>query len=319
MVGIIVATHGELANGLLHASNMIFGEQENFAVCSLTPEKSPESFKEQILQAVSSFENKDEVLVLVDLWSGTPFNQVNALLDEHPNWGLVAGANLPMLFEAFEAREDVNTAHEVASRAIEAGRKAIKGKPESLNPKCHSKKVMAGAQLAEQDGEIEYVLARIDTRLLHGQVATSWAKTTKPNRIIVVSDAVSKDNLRKKLIEEATPPGIKAHVVPLQKMLEVDKDRRFGGTKAMLLFETPQEALKAIEGGLRIKSLNLGSMAHTKDKKMITRALSMDLKDVETFEKILSLGIEVEVRKVPADTPENINEILDRVKKSFLN
>lgn len=39
---------------------------------------------------------------------------------------------------------------------------------------------------------MEYVLARIDTRLLHGQVATSWTKTTNPNRIIVVSDNVTK-------------------------------------------------------------------------------------------------------------------------------
>lgn len=59
------------------------------------------------------------------------------------------------------------------------------------------------------DGKIKFVLARIDSRLLHGQVATAWTKATQPNRIIVVSDAVAKDDLRKKLIEQAAPPGVK--------------------------------------------------------------------------------------------------------------
>lgn len=56
-----------------------------------------------------------------------------------------------------------------------------------------------------------------DTRLLHGQVATTWTKTTNPNRIIVVSDSVARDDLRKKMIEQAAPPGVKANVVPGRK------------------------------------------------------------------------------------------------------
>ena len=71
------------------------------------------------------------------------------------------------------------------------------------------------------DGKIKYVLARIDTRLLHGQVATTWTKTTNPNRIIVVSDSVARDDLRKKMIEQAAPPGVKANVVPVDKMIKV--------------------------------------------------------------------------------------------------
>ncbi|MBA5745358.1 PTS sugar transporter subunit IIB, partial [Escherichia coli] len=72
---------------------------------------------------------------------------------------------------------------------------------------------------------------------------------THPTRIIVVSDAVAKDDLRKKLIEQAAPPGVKANVIPVQKMIEISKDPRFGNTKALLLFENPQDVLRAIEGG----------------------------------------------------------------------
>lgn len=71
---------------------------------------------------------------------------------------------------------------------------------------------------------LEYVLSRIDSRLLHGQVATAWTKTVQPTRIIVVSDAVAKDNLRKSLIQQAAPPGVKAHVVPINHMLSLAKE-----------------------------------------------------------------------------------------------
>ncbi|MDR4369570.1 PTS sugar transporter subunit IIB, partial [Bacillus cereus] len=62
------------------------------------------------------------------------------------------------------------------------------------------------------DGKIKLVLVRGDSRLLHGQVATAWTKTTQTNRIIVVSDAVSKGDLRKKVIEQAAPTGVNANV-----------------------------------------------------------------------------------------------------------
>ncbi len=56
-------------------------------------------------------------------------------------------------------------------------------------------------------------------------------------------------------------------------MIEVSKDPRFGETKAMLLFETPQDVLKAIEGGVDIKEVNLGSLAHSTGKVVVTKLL----------------------------------------------
>ena len=164
------------------------------------------------------------------------------------------------------------------------------------------------------DGKIKYVLARIDSRLLHGQVATAWTKTTGPNRIIVVSDGVAHDDLRKSMIREAAPPGVKANVVPVSKMIQVSKDTRFGNTKALLLFETPQDALAAIKGGVDIKELNIGSMAHSVGKVAVSKVLSLDEKDIETFEELKRLGVKFDVRKVPSDSQDNMDEILKKAK-----
>ena len=67
-------------------------------------------------------------------------------------------------------------------------------------------------------------LARIDTRLLHGQVATAWTPDSKADRIIVASDSVSADKLRKELIKQAAPGNVKANVVPIDKLIAVAKD-----------------------------------------------------------------------------------------------
>ena len=164
------------------------------------------------------------------------------------------------------------------------------------------------------DGHIKYVLARVDSRLLHGQVATSWTKSVRPDRIIVVSDAVSKDELRKGLIMKAAPPGVKAHVVPLKKIIQVEKDPRFGATKAMLLFENPQDALAVIKEGVSIKQLNIGSMAHSVGKVLVNKVISMDRKDVETFKELKKLGITFDVRKVPADAADNLDALIKKAE-----
>lgn len=317
MVGIILASHGEFANGIFQSGSMIFGEQTNVKPCTLMPSEGPEDVRKKMEDAIASFENQEEVLFLVDLWGGTPFNQASALLDGHEDkWAIVTGLNLPMLIETYASRMSMETAHEIASHVMKTAKEGVQ-----INPKEEKKDAMnvisqqaipEGTVLG--DGHIKYVLARIDTRLLHGQVATAWTKTVTPNRIIVVSDSVAHDDLRKSMIEQAAPPGVKANVVPINKMIQVAKDPRFGATKALLLFETPQDALRAIEGGVDIKELNLGSMAHSQGKVVCTKAVAMGKEDVEAFDKLLALGVNIDVRKVPTDSPENFDEILKKAK-----
>ena len=321
MVGIVLASHGDFATGILQSVSMIFGEQQNVKAVTLQPSEGPNDLKAKMEEAIATFENPEEVLFLVDLWSGTPFNQATGLVEGHEKWAIVTGLNLPMLVEAYGARLSMETAHEIAAYIVGAGREGIKVCPESLEPKKEEAapvQATAGGAIPEGtvigDGKIKYVLARIDTRLLHGQVATTWTKTTKPNRIIVVSDSVAHDDLRKKMIEQAAPPGVRANVVPIDKMIKVQKDTRFGNTEAMLLFETPQDALRAIKGGVEVKELNLGSMAHSVGKVVANKAIAMDAKDIETIEELKDMGIKFDVRKVPSESAENIDDLLKKAK-----
>lgn len=214
MVGIILATHGEFAEGILQSGTMIFGEQENVKAITLMPSEGPEDIKAKMEAAIASFDSQDEVLFLVDLWGGTPFNQANGLYEEHKDkWAIVAGLNLPMLIESFASRFSMNSAQEIAKAILTPGQEGVRVKPEELQPQPQEAAVaeQPKADLAPGtvvgDGKIKFVLARVDSRLLHGQVATAWTKSTNPTRIIVVSDAVAKDDLRKKINRTSSTTG----------------------------------------------------------------------------------------------------------------
>jgi mannose PTS system EIIAB component len=318
MVGIIIASHGDFANGILQSGEMIFGKQENVKAITLLPSEGPDNVKAKMKEAIASFDNQDEVLFLVDLWGGTPFNQANSLFEEHKDkWAIVSGLNLPMLVEAFAARLSMNSAQEIAASILGTAKEGIKVRPEKLAPVVKAQ-ASAGPSNVGAPGKFEYVLARIDSRLLHGQVATAWTKETRPTRIIVVSDAVAKDELRKSLIQQAAPPGVKAHVVPIKKMIELAKDdKHFGGQRALLLFENPQDVLRVVEGGVPLETINVGSMAHSPGKVQPNKVLAFDQNDIDTFKKLKELGLKFDVRKVPTDSKANMDEILNKAQEEL--
>ena len=318
MVGIIIASHGEFAAGIKQSGSMIFGEQEKVEAVVFMPSEGPEDLQRKLQEAIAKVDS-EEILFLVDLWGGSPFNQANKLFEEAPEKrAIVAGLNLPMLIEAYASRFTMTTAHEIAKAITPTAIDGVKVRPEELQPKAAVAESTQAAPKGEipegtvlGNGKIEFVLARIDTRLLHGQVATNWTKATHPNRIIVVSDSVSKDELRKKLIEQAAPPGVRAHVIPLDKLVQVYNDPRFGDTKALLLFETPQDALAVIEKGVEIPELNIGSMAHSVGKVQVNNVLSLDQEDVEVYKKLRDLGVKFDVRKVSNDSPSDLFKLIE--------
>ncbi|CAM3097047.1 MAG: PTS sugar transporter subunit IIB [Pseudolactococcus laudensis] len=324
-IGIVIASHGEFAEGIHQSGSMIFGEQEKVQTVTFMPSEGPDDLRAKIDAAIATFDADDEILVLADLWSGSPFNQASAVLGENPdrNIAIITGLNLPMLIQAYTERMmDADAGLEkVVANILKEAKDGIRVLPETLQPEetasAAPAETVTAAAIPEGtvigDGKIKINLVRIDTRLLHGQVATAWTPDSKADRIIVVSDAVAKDDLRKQLIGQAAPNGVKANVIPIAKMIEIAKDPRFGNTHAFLLFENPQDVLAVVEGGVPIDSINVGSMAHSTGKTMVNKVLSMDKKDVETFEKLRDLGVKFDVRKVPNDSRA---DLFDLIKKA---
>ncbi|BAK20517.1 PTS sugar transporter subunit IIB [Melissococcus plutonius] len=155
-------------------------------------------------------------------------------------------------------------------------------------------------------------LVRIDDRLLHGQVATVWTKATKINRILIVSDKVAEDILRKNLLIQAAPPEVLVNILPIQKMIDIYLDERFDHFKAMLLFTNPTDVVRIIKGGIKITEINVGGMSFQIGKQMITNAIAVDQTDIAAFNYLHNQGIQLEIRKVVTDSRLDMMNLLKK-------
>ena len=200
-IGIIIASHGEFAADIHQSGSMIFGEQEKVQVVTFMPNEDPDDLYAKFNKAIATFDAEDDVLVLADLWSGSPFNQASRVKEENPDRNIVimTGLNLPMLIQAYTERLMAADAgvDQVVANIYKETREGVKILPENLIPEAERTTATATSSIPKGsipegtvlgDGKIDYVLVRVDTRLLHGQVATGWTRSTNPDWIIVVSD-----------------------------------------------------------------------------------------------------------------------------------
>ena len=144
-------------------------------------------------------------------------------------------------------------------------------------------------------------LARIDDRLIHGQVTTVWSKEANANRIIIVSKEVNNDEIRKTLVRQAAPPGIKVNVVDVEKAVRVFNNPKYDNDTVFYLFTNPGEVLELVESGVPLKKINIGGMSFKNGKTQITKAVSVNEEDVAAFRKLKALGVELDLRVVISD------------------
>ena len=319
-IAIVIGTHGWAAEQLLKTAEMLLGEQENVGWIDFVPGENAETLIEKYNAQLAKLDTSKGVLFLVDTWGGSPFNAASRIVVDKEHYEVVAGVNIPMLVETFMARDDNPAFDELVALAVETGRegvKALKAQPVE-KPAPASAAAPKAAAPAKPMGPNDYMvigLARIDDRLIHGQVATRWTKETNVRRIIVVSDEVAADTVRKTLLTQVAPPGVTAHVVDVAKMILVYNNPKYAGERVMLLFTNPTDVERIVEGGVKITSVNIGGMAFRQGKTQVNNAISVDAKDIEAFNKLNARGIELEARKVSTDQKLKMMDLIGKVGK----
>ncbi len=146
----------------------------------------------------------------------------------------------------------------------------------------------------------EIVLARIDDRLIHGQVMTKWSKGMGTNALFVVDDATAKDPFMKDIYMMSTAnSGMTIKVFSNDEVVEYWNTTNFEKNKAILLFKTIADVKDVIGKGLPIKRVNLGGIAKTKDSKFVLPNVAIKPGDFDVLKEIEDKGIEVFFQIVP--------------------
>lgn len=123
MIGLVLVTHGRLAEEFRAALEHVVGKQERIATVSIHPDDDVESRRGDILAAVEEVDSGKGVIVLTDMFGGTPSNLAISIM-EADHIEVIAGTNLPMLIKLASIRRDAKLAAAV-EQAREAGRKYI--------------------------------------------------------------------------------------------------------------------------------------------------------------------------------------------------
>ncbi|MEO5708061.1 MAG: PTS sugar transporter subunit IIA [Alteraurantiacibacter sp.] len=123
MIGMILVTHGRLAEEFVHAMEHVVGAQEQVATVCIGPSDDMEQRREEIAAAILAVDTGSGAIILTDLFGGTPSNLAISLL-ERGRTEVIAGINLPMLIRLSGARKDMDLSH-AAGAARDAGRTYI--------------------------------------------------------------------------------------------------------------------------------------------------------------------------------------------------
>ena len=123
MIGMVLVTHGRLAAEFIDALEHILGPQENVSAICIGPDDDMEQRREDILRSVADVDDGDGVVVLTDMFGGTPSNLAISIMKE-AKVEVIAGVNLPMLIKLSDMRDGHSMA-EAVEQAQESGRKYI--------------------------------------------------------------------------------------------------------------------------------------------------------------------------------------------------
>lgn len=150
------------------------------------------------------------------------------------------------------------------------------------------------------------LLTRIDNRLVHGQVGVTWTTSIGANLLVVVDDIAATDKIQQQLMTmTAESSGVGIRFFTIEKTIQVIS-KASPAQKIFLICKTPETVRKLVDGGVLLKTVNVGNMHFSDGKRAITKKVFVDDKDLEDLKYIQSTGVEVYIQDTPGDIKSKI-------------
>lgn len=154
---------------------------------------------------------------------------------------------------------------------------------------------------------MKIALCRVDERLIHGQVMTSWIGNTGVQRIAIIDDELYNDDFMKQVLVLAAPTNIKIKVLNVDKFKEL-MDKNIDDKKAIVLFKHPKYVLEALKKGIEIKEVIIGNMGPNSEREKLTKNVYLSPKERELLNEIDELNCKVYLQMLPSDEKRSFKE-----------
>nr|WP_288233348.1 PTS sugar transporter subunit IIB [uncultured Anaerostipes sp.] len=155
------------------------------------------------------------------------------------------------------------------------------------------------------------VLVRIDDRLIHGQVMTSWLNYTSANKIMIIDDEVANDPFMKSVLKTCVPANVKLATFTVEKAA-VRLKKGFAGDQCIILLKYPKTLCCLKEKGIIFDHINIGGMGAGGDRKQFYRNISMSEEEIDILRELSEAGSAFNIRIIAEDGEIDISKMLDK-------
>ncbi len=157
----------------------------------------------------------------------------------------------------------------------------------------------------------EIKMARVDFRLIHGQIVVSWCRALGVNKIVIIDNIVAGDEFMLSVYASAVPAGVIVKAYDEEKALRLWFKNRFGDDKKVLvLFKDLGTCCRLIKAGLDLKQVQLGGVPQTPDRKMVKRAVFLGPKEMRYLKELHDMGVEITAQLIPEDSKFGYDDIV---------
>lgn len=153
--------------------------------------------------------------------------------------------------------------------------------------------------------------ARIDERLVHGQVANLWTPKLQVERIIVLDEAAAKDDIQKSGLRMATPMTTRLSVLPVEVAADHLQKNRYGKQRLFLVAKRPEKFLDLLKLGIKLDTINVGNMSKRDDTTELTKQVNINEEDAKLFKQIADQGVKLIAQVNPSVDARDFMKLID--------
>lgn len=154
------------------------------------------------------------------------------------------------------------------------------------------------------------VLARIDSRLVHGQVLEAWVPYVDADCIVVANDEVAGTSFQRMVMQAAVPSTLKLFIGTVEETASILSSAELMKKRVLLLFSSSEDALRVRKLGVDFSKLNLGNMHSSQGKDRYTCTIALDQQDIDILRQVEAEGVKIVSQCVPADREQNWHKLI---------
>ena len=156
-------------------------------------------------------------------------------------------------------------------------------------------------------------IVRIDDRLIHGQVVVGWGSFINPEVMVVCNDELAASDMEKELYSSTIPGSIEMLFLTVEQTAEILKNNDLIKKRHIILIESPFDALRLLESGVDLKSINIGGLHFKNEAVQFLTYVYLNEDEISCFRKILDMGVELECRDLPQSKKVMLKKLFNKL------